>query len=117
MTIPAKTRKALHERAQDCCERCGVHGANNAHHRRNQSQGGPDRLSNLLLLCGSGTTGCHGFVTTNPTMSILHGWTVPRGEDPAEYLLLRFDLVAGKRVLVTLDDDGNIHPHTEENSA
>jgi hypothetical protein len=109
MTIPARTRAQLHERAQDCCERCGLHGANNAHHRKNQSQGGHDRLSNLLLLCGSGTTGCHGFVTTNPTMSIVQGWTVPREEDPAEYVLFRFDLTVGDRVLVRLDDDGTIH--------
>jgi hypothetical protein len=110
MTITAKTRAALHERAQDCCERCGVHGATNAHHRRNQSQGGHDGLSNLMLLCGSGTTGCHGFVTTEPAIARRLGWNVRRISDPADIEVWRFDLTLGVRVPVKLDDDGNIHP-------
>lgn len=114
--IPRKVRAALHERAQHCCERCGLHGATNAHHRRNQSQGGPDTLSNLMLLCGSGTTRCHGFVTQNPAFAMALGWTVPRSPvlEPADVAVWRFDLTVGRQVLVKLDDDGNIHPFDTE---
>lgn len=109
MSVTATTRADLHERAHDCCEMCGLHGATNAHHRRNQSQGGHDRLSNLLLLCGSGTTGCHGFVTTEPAIAKRMGWTVRPISEPADIPVWRFDRTLGYRVLVKLDDEGNIH--------
>lgn len=83
MTIPAKTRAALRVRAHDTCERCGERFANNAHHRKNRSQSGRDELSNLLLLCGSGCTGCHGYVTEHPADSYEHGWSVRSTADPA----------------------------------
>jgi hypothetical protein len=82
--IPAKVRTQLHERAQGCCEICGKHGATNAHHRKNQSQGGQHVLSNLMLLCGSGTTGCHGWVTQSPRSADRLGWLVWSYENPAE---------------------------------
>lgn len=106
MSIPAKTRAALKERAHDCCEMCGKYLANNAHHRKNRSQGGGDNLANLMLLCGSGTTGCHGLVTTEPLMSKRMGWTVRWISDPAEVPVWRYDRARGERVLVLLDDEG-----------
>lgn len=106
--ITTKTRVSLHERAQGCCEICGAAGATNAHHRRNRSQGGHDGLSNLLLLCGSGTTGCHGFVTTEPNIAKRMGWTVRRISEPADVAVWRFDLTRGEQVLVKLTDDGDI---------
>jgi hypothetical protein len=93
MSIPAKVRKALKERASiddyPCCEICGRAGANNAHHRRNQSQSGKDSLPNLMLLCGSGTTGCHGEVTANPDWAERYGYTI-KGErrNPANIAVL-----------------------------
>jgi hypothetical protein len=103
--LPQKVRDALRERAEGCCELCGV-PANNAHHRKNRSQGGRNELSNLLLLCGSGTTGCHGFVTTEPRISKRLGWTVRRISEPADIAVWRFDLREERRVLVYLDDAG-----------
>lgn len=108
MTVPKKTRDALRERAHDCCEICGVWGANNAHHRRNQSQGGPDILSNLLLLCGSGTTGCHGRIGREPAIAGWLGWTITDTTPPDCVRVLRFDLVTGERGFALLDDDGGI---------
>ncbi len=112
MTVSTKTRAQLHERAQGCCERCGRYGANNAHHRRNQSQGGPDTLSNLMLLCGSGTTGCHGFITEHPLIAIDEGATIPRGDqrEPHEVPVSRFDLTVKDWAWVLLADDGGIEP-------
>ena len=47
------------------CALCGSR-ATNWHHRLNRSKGGPDDAFNLAPLCGSGTTGCHGWVTEHP---------------------------------------------------
>lgn len=105
--ITRKVREALRERSSGdpdtgLCEMCGARG-NNAHHRKNQSQGGPDTLSNLLLLCGSGTTGCHGVVTCNPLWAWEHGYTVRSYETPSlKPVLIR---LYGR---VLLGDDGSI---------
>lgn len=114
--IPQRVRDQLHERAQGCCERCGVWGATNAHHRLNQSQGGTHVLSGLGLLCGSGCTGCHGWVTEHPEKAKDEGWTVSGNGVPGDVPVLRFDLTAERQVYVRLDDDGGIHP-VEENAA
>lgn len=108
MSIPVKVRAQLHDRALDCCEGCGLYGATNAHHRINQSQGGQDTLSNLLLLCGSGTIGCHGWVTVNPNKSRQLGLSVGRGNDPSKISVLRYDRVSGIASRVFLTDDGQV---------
>lgn len=90
--IPERTLNALCARAGGDreakiparCERCGKAGANNAHHRMNRSVGGRHDLSNLLLLCGSGTTECHGDVTANPERAHRDGYTVYSYEIPAD---------------------------------
>lgn len=40
-------------------------------------------LANYLLLCGSGTTGCHGWVESNRAAALASGWLVSRYADPA----------------------------------
>jgi 5-methylcytosine-specific restriction endonuclease McrA len=102
MSIPTRTRGALRQREDHWCARCGLEYANNAHHRKNLSQGGQDVLSNLLLLCGSGTTGCHGWVTEHPLEAYTNGWSVRRNDNPATTPVL----YRGARVL--LDDLGNM---------
>ena len=123
MTVSAGTRAKLHERAMGCCERCGKPGATNAHHRLNQSQGGPDTLSNLLLMCGSGTTGCHGWVTQHPDDAQAHGFTVKLGQltlsrtEPVTVStepVRRWSRVLGRAEWVLLDDDGGITPNMLE---
>ena len=102
MTIPAKVRSALRQREDNWCARCGHSLANNAHHRKNKSQGGQDVLSNLVLLCGSGTTGCHGWVTGHPLEAYANGLSVRSHDDPAAIPVL----YRGTKVL--LDDLGNL---------
>lgn len=99
--IPPRVRSQLRMRAGDLCEACGKPG-NNAHHRKNRSQGGGDVLSNLMLLCGSGTTGCHGYITVNPKHAYTLGWSVHSYADPAS----RAVNYRGQWVL--LADDGSI---------
>lgn len=108
MNVTSATRAALHERAMGCCERCGKFGATNAHHRVNRSQGGSGELSNLLLLCGSGTTGCHGWVTEHPEDARRWGLSVARGEDPKSVPVRRYDRIRGVQGRVYLTDDGEL---------
>ncbi len=58
--------------------------ATNRHHRKLRKHGGTDEPVNLIDLCGSGTTGCHGYVHHNPAISFAKGWLVHSWDDPAE---------------------------------
>lgn len=44
------------------CQLCGKRRSESAHHVVPRGQGGDDIEENLAMLCGSGTTGCHGEV-------------------------------------------------------
>lgn len=77
MTVSPKVRQIVRARAQGRCERCGRPG-NNLHHRKGRVGFDCDQPANLLLLCGSGTTGCHGWVTANPAAAGAQGLSVSR---------------------------------------
>lgn len=47
------------------CILCGKRGSNR-HERVPRGRGGPRDSFNTVILCGSGTTGCHGWVTEHP---------------------------------------------------
>ena len=76
--------------------------------------GGTDRPelnlpSNLLSLCGSGTTGCHGDIESNRTLAYEKGWIVKRDHDAAETPVeISIDMpgVAAIKKMVFLTDDG-----------
>jgi hypothetical protein len=81
------------ERDQGRCAKCGeeiwgVRGEDfSLHHRRPAGSGGDARPeshgpSNLLLLHGSGTTGCHGEVETDREKAREVGLLVSRFQDP-----------------------------------
>jgi hypothetical protein len=76
------------------CVRCGTdllgpRGVRwSIQHRRARGMGGttrPDtnRPQNLIALCGSATTGCHGWVEDHPTAAEAAGWRVRQSDDPA----------------------------------
>lgn len=106
MTISPATRRLLRQRADGRCEVCGLAWPTNSHHRKNRSQGGGDELSNLLAVCGSGTTECHGYITEHPGESYLKGWSVRQSQDPAEVPVLY------RGIYVLLDNLGNLHDYT-----
>lgn len=67
------------------CVKCGrpiVGGSR--HHRQLRSQGGKHTVENLILLCGSGTTGCHGWVHHHPADARDMGWIVSGYAEPDE---------------------------------
>lgn len=79
----------------------------NYHHRLNRSQGGVYTPSAALWLCGSGTTGCHGWITNNPEVARENGWSVKSTDNPVDVPVL----YRGRWVL--LDDEGGIFPALE----
>lgn len=88
-----------HEGAR--CNSCGGIGGNR-HHRKRRSQGGGDTPVNMLRLCGSGTTGCHGHWHHHVQDALRLGYLVSRDDDPAGRPF--FSLVWGSWVL-PLDDE------------
>jgi len=80
------------ERAGFQCERCGVSIQTvpmSIHHRRPRAMGGTHRLetnyaSNLMALCGSGTTGCHGYLESHRSEAMDYGFIIPQYETPSQ---------------------------------
>jgi hypothetical protein len=88
MTVTAKTFELVWDRDQGRCVRCGTHltgprgVAWSVHHRRPRGMGGSREKwvnlpGNLLLLCGSGVTGCHGWVESHRETARASGFLVP----------------------------------------
>lgn len=108
--VTPAVRALVYARADSRCEKCGRYAyGGSVHHRRRRGMGGSKRIelrmpSNLLLLCGSGTTGCHGEVEANREAAYQIGLLLRDGEPPAETPV---DLRHGR---VLLDDDGNYIP-------
>ena len=121
-TGPTKdVREIVLDRARHSCERCGnLLGMNmfySIHHRIPRGMGGSDRAelnlpSNLMALCGSGTTGCHGWIESNRSSSYEDGWLCYRNDDPATVVVkIANPQQTGDRFqYVFLTDDGTYKP-------
>jgi hypothetical protein len=104
---------AVWERDLSRCFRCCLvlhrgHGGYSIHHRQPGGMGGDPtpaywRLSRVVLLCGSATTGCHGWAERNRTAAEGQGLLVRHGADPAAVPVSRW-----KRTWVLLDDEGGV---------
>ena len=90
----SKTREAIFQRAYFECENCGVEKHTfgfSIHHRKPRGMGGTSKKeinnpSNLILLCGSGTTGCHGWVESNREKAYELGLLVKQSQNPADVI-------------------------------
>lgn len=72
---------AVLERDGYRCVRCGKIIVGISHvsvHHRILGNRKDRRPSNLITLCGSGTTGCHGWVHNHPVDAKTRGWIVSR---------------------------------------
>lgn len=87
------TVEAILERDGYSCARCsgalwGERGFDySIQHRRARGAGGTQRpdtnaIHNGIALCGSGTTGCHGWVEGHRTEAEDNGWAVDQNGDP-----------------------------------
>ena len=101
------TRELVKGRDSHSCVRCGrtVTGQPySVHHRKRRSQGGRNDPENLILLCGTGTLGCHGWVHRNIVEAQASGWLVKGAEDPARVSVMVFsEYGSGASVLLTPD--------------
>ena len=88
------TVAAVLERSGYRCEVCGKplgeeRGMDySIHHRRARGLGGTrwfgtNLPSNLLVVDGSGTTGCHGWIESHRAEAMASGWLVSRYKDPS----------------------------------
>lgn len=85
-----ETRRTVQRRDRYRCAICdretGSHWSGDSIHHREPRSHPFDRLhqpENLLQLCGSGTTGCHGWVHAHPARAYRLGYFVHTGKDPA----------------------------------
>lgn len=94
--IPKAIREAVLERDGYACTRCGVaiqRPFYSLQHRDARGLGGSrlrHTMDNLVTLCGSGTTKCHGHVESQRAESYALGWLVPNGAVPEEWPVLRW---------------------------
>ena len=95
------------------CVRCGGswHWAGmSIHHRRPRSHRFPglNQPSNLIVLCGSGTVGCHAWVHQHPLEAYANGWLVHGTKDETDPL--KVPVLTKQHGLVLLDDEGGWTP-------
>jgi len=102
--IPKRLRRAVLQRDDYTCQRCGRVIGNDTgdffceyslQHRDPRGMGGSKllhTLPNLVTLCGSATTPgmCHAHVESQRLESWIEGWLVPNGVTPEEWPVLRF---------------------------
>ena len=108
--IPKAVRSDVLERDDFTCQRCKVSVLGRAyslHHRKGRHGVDAHSRANIVTLCGSGTTGCHGHVHAHPTQAYVTGFMVRRltDVDPAAIPLID---IAGRAFFLT-DDGRTIH--------
>lgn len=92
--ISPENRVLVRVRDRGYCVRCGAWLANvpgSIHHRLPRGRGGDDRVSGLVLLCGTGTTGCHGDVERDRAQAYDDGFLVTTGTDPSTVPVLTWE--------------------------
>ena len=78
------------DRDENTCQRCHRRcGPQTRDHRQNRQRSNTV-ASNLQVLGGSGTTGCHGWKTAHPAKAIAEGWAVPGWAVPSEFPARRY---------------------------
>lgn len=94
--FPPTVALAIIERDAGACARCGAPVAHlergiawSIHHRRARGMGGArdawiNEPANGVILCGSGTTGCHGDIEKHRDVAYDTGWLIRRGIATAE---------------------------------
>lgn len=106
-----KAEQAAISRDGDTCLRCGRNLQGwpaSLHHRKLKGRKVPpaeyDLVENLVVLCGTGTTGCHGWAHHNRAEAQQSGWIVNSWDDPASKYLL--DL--RNHMIILLSDGGMV---------
>lgn len=110
MSQPSRlTCQLVDLRDESCCVRCGAYllgSPASRHHRKRRSQASRMEVhspANLIDLCGTGTTGCHGWVHAHPEEAREYGWLLRSTENPKKTPMLH--ALYG---WVLLDDQGHV---------
>lgn len=108
-----RARRIVRERSNGDCE-VRIPGvclgrATNFMHRQGKGQRGPWAASNGLDGCGSGTTGCHGWITDHPAGAWPKGWYVKSWQDWATTPVV----LAYRDRPAILSDDGGVRDATD----
>lgn len=109
--IPKAVVALVLERDGHACVRCGKPNTGqrgwdwSIQHRVARGAGGSSRPeisspANLIVLCGSATTGCHLYAESRTTEGRENGWWLWRNTDPESVAVLLYD---GRRVFLTAD--------------
>ncbi|WNM65701.1 HNH endonuclease [Arthrobacter phage Vulpecula] len=116
MTGPSReVRRQVIARDLSKCQWCGRHvrtesGWYSLQHRRARGMGGSrdaatNQAGNLVLVCGTGTTECHGWIEAQPAQAIARGFRIAAGATPSRVPLVDW---TGREWL--LQDDGTKEP-------
>src|SRR5215475_530537 len=116
-----KTRAAVIIRDGYRCARCGqacgpgTSAPYSIQHRKARGVGGGNEMSNLILLCGTGTTGCHGQCELRRGAEAWGGYWLPSYVDPRSYPVLYFDAADDEGGWFRyLHDDGSLSDRPEQ---
>lgn len=95
-------------RLKDVCRGPGE----SMHHRWKRSHGGLWSPANVLHVCGSGTTGCHGYIEGNPVTAMrrglwLRGISVGLGQMRPDVVPVQM-VFRGMPGTYLLDDNGSL---------
>jgi hypothetical protein len=114
----APTRTTRHDviaRDGSICQWCGKHcdtstGWYSLQHRRARGLGGTSRptantAANLVLVHGTGTTGCHGEIESQPALAAARGFRIRQDDDPSFVPIRCWNPIWGLSWHV-LDDNG-----------
>ncbi len=90
MAISVLVRATVYERDAQSCVWCGRRIYDewaSLQHRRSRSMGGSRQAdtnlpANLLLVDGTGTTGCHGRIESAPELARHYGYRINQTDDP-----------------------------------
>lgn len=75
---PKQVRRAVQERSEGVCERCGMKKATDLHHRDRRGDGN-HTIENAGHVCRA----CHNTIHANPETSRREGWIVVEPDTPA----------------------------------
>lgn len=92
-----RQRQAIYER-DGACLGCGQSRDWTVQHRVARGMGGTRTkmtTTHGIYLCGSGTTGCHGWTEAHPDQARILGWRVDRDIDPATVPVWRHNVAMG----------------------
>jgi hypothetical protein len=116
MSQPSKhTCDLVDARDEARCVRCGKSLYNaltfSRHHRRMRSHPFPGlhEASNVIDVCGSGSTFCHGWIHEHPREAMANGWLVSGFEDHPETV----PVLTAQHGWALLGNDGNWTPTTQ----